>query len=304
MNNAGAMNQVMAMVGTGDAMVAEQMKNVRIAMSKGKRFISLLHKVSAAIPERVYPVDGYIVRTVHNAMTKTNESIVTDKEGAEALFIPDSETGMRTAYILDTEFNRRFLASHLLENRWDIEDPTVHAQVTELAKTMEIVIDTSKMHQTVNSQTVVDKTAAIAKMSDEQIAKQIAEREKELAELKAAVAKPKAELPDKPDDVPDDAKAEAPEGPCAELYSDEVRKNVPGHIVSRAANMVMERNGSVIRDLKDRFGIGYKKAAEFRKKIQPQLDAELKKVMDDEQGVNEVRATDADHKGAASGTTV
>lgn len=297
MNEAG-MSPMLTTVGSQDAMMLEQLRNVRIATSKGHKFIQLVHHKPGSIPERVYPVDGILVRIVHNSLTKSNESIVSKQEGKEALFVPDQDTGVRTAYILDTEHNRKFLATHLLENRWSIENPVIEQEIKKLAESIEMVVDTSQMSESASSQPTVRREDIVDDMTEDQLADQIAAKRKEIETLENAKNKKTSTKKQKP--VSDEERVEH-----GELVPNKMKASIPPHVLKKATSIVYQRYASVIDKMKTAHGDqDFIKSTEFKKKILPQLEAELFKAMNEEQGVTETGDENAVNEGTPAGASV
>lgn len=258
-----------APVGSAESNYQEILNDVRIAMANNRKFIRLIHRTDGLVPERIYPVDGVRVTHTIDMRTKSPKNEVRDIEDAGCIFIPDPLTGVREAILLDTKRNREFLASHLLEDRWIIEDPIVLQQVREIAQKMTPVVDTTKMATVASQQHVVQNEAAdLAMLSPQQKKELIERRKKEIEALEKGL-----EL----DAVAEEA-AQAPAAPTAnpgtKTFDEQVRKSMPGHIKARATRIVYTKHATRIAELKALYGMeGMKVSMEYQKEIQPEIDA-------------------------------
>lgn len=258
-------------LGSIDSNNVEHVRDIKTAMAKGYRFIKLVHHQDGSITERVYPVEGVRVKRFYDQMTHTNKVSIDQRSDCGCFFVADRDTGIREAFLLDTPHNRRFLASHLMENRWRIADDGVQKEIEELAATMPVDVDTSRMHEDVNMGAVVRPTDMIKALPKEQREALLQKKRAELAELEQASQQP------------NEAVEEASSASSVSLetgnqtINDSIRHNLPKRAVDNATRVIHQKYASQIARMRREHGANFAKSEEYRRTILPEIDAMIAK---------------------------
>lgn len=252
---------VMPPTGSIDANNVEHVRDIKTAMAKGYRFIKLVHHIDGSITERIFPVEGVRVRRFFDQMTKTNKVDIAMKEGCGCFFVADRDTGIREAFLLDTESNRRMLASHLMENRWRIVDDSVRAEIERIAAALPVDVDTSRMHEQVNMSQAIRPQDVIRSLPPEQREALLAKKRAELEELEQASVQ---------ETGPEVAGITNTSG---QEFNDAVRKKLPRNMVQAATQKIHIKYASKIAQLRAVHGAKFTQSEDYRKTILPEIDA-------------------------------
>lgn len=230
----------------------EVINTVRLGFSSDHKFVVLRHKRRNSVSERLVGVDAIEKTTQYSQGMGGSVSEPVVKRSV-AYFVPEPQTLVRYAFMLVTEHNKNVLATHLDENRWDILDENILAEVKKISESMKKKIDQIGMQQPITMQQVVKPTTVFMDMNTEDLEVQRLAREKELEDIKNAISK-KAEAIGVKEKV--DSTRYAPETGV-------------GWSLEKAKEYVLKKEKALIDSLGERWWL----TKAYKAKIKPQIDA-------------------------------
>ena len=249
------------LVGTIGVTYQELKQEIQIAMAHKHEFIELKRHRDGNIIERIYPVDGLRHKESKDSRTNTTKHYFEQRDDAGLYFIPNDITGEMYGYLLDTDKNRQMLATHLLEDRWEIIDKEIDADIRERASKLKIEFDPTFS----NANELGGKSDGQIRdsMTTEQLAGVIEARKKELELLQKI--KKEAE--------PDNAAGQIKDN------SDKQEEKPDEALVEMCRQRVHNEVSEVVAELKRQYKSKYMESKDYKDFIQPEVDKAVSREM-------------------------
>ncbi len=251
----------------------ERLRDIEVAETQGHNFITLKHRINSDIAEIVNGVEAVKVVSFKNHVDKTMKHDIKVIQAGDLVFIPDPRTSVRWGYLLDTPYNRRLLATHWIEDRWEIYDGKVRETVQEAAGKIKVEVDTSKTQRKVTFSGHETEEDALANMTPDQL-KDAIDREQKSQNARLAVLKRKNEEALAKESIPlvstpqlEEAQGVPPKGaPEPKVVGGVGMSNKDAKKVAIAAN------ADLVNRLKEKSPRAYHLTSEYKKEVQPLID--------------------------------